>query len=92
MREETSDNFTVEELCNTIFYLSRYAEALEIDGKISVPDEEELFWMIFEWAKDFENAFDPASGLDHQMELVAHGAQWLTETFPYMPEMEMTEM
>lgn len=72
-----------------MFHLARYAEAMEIDKSISVPDEQELFWMIFDWAKDFENTFDPAH--DYLDALVTRGAQWLRETFPYTPEMDESQ-
>ena len=72
--------YTVNELCETVFYLSRYAECLELDKAISVPDERELLQMVCDWAKEFEQAFDPDR--DHQAELESKGTQWLLENFP----------
>ena len=79
---------TADELCETVFYLSRYAECLEIDKTITVPDERELLLMIREWAQEFEQSFNPDSGKDHTAELEAHGTRWLMETFPYAPEQD----
>lgn len=81
-------DYTETELCETVFFLSRYAECLEIDKVISVPDERELFGMLFEWAQNFERTFDPGSGKDHMSELECRGPKWLLETFPYMPELD----
>lgn len=83
-----SQKYTETGLCATVFYLSRYAECLEIDKAITVPDERELFWMIYEWAKRFEENFDPGGHADHQAELETQGYSWLMETFPYMPELD----
>ena len=79
-------DYTENELCETVFYLARYAECLEIDKSITVTDERELFWMILEWAQEFERNFDPSGEKDHMIELETQGPQWLRETFPYMPE------
>ena len=79
-------DYTENELCETVFYLARYAECLEIDKTITVTDERELFWMILEWAQEFERNFDPSGEKDHMIELETQGPQWLRETFPYMPE------
>jgi len=79
---------TENELCEAVFYLSRYAECLEIDKAITVPDERELLQMICEWAREFEESFDPGSKKDYQTELETRGPQWLLETFPYMPELD----
>lgn len=79
-------DYTENELCETVFYLARYAECLEIDKTITVTDERELFWMILEWAQEFERNFDPSGEKDHSIELETQGPQWLRETFPYMPE------
>ena len=81
---------TIEELCETVFYLSRYTECLEIDKAITVPDERELFWMILDWAQEFERNYDSAGGKDHRSELEAQGVRWLLDTFPYAPELEIT--
>lgn len=72
-------------ICDTVFYLSRYAESLEIDRAITVPDERELSFHIFDWAREFVEKFDP-NGRDPQMELESCGRQWLMKTFPYVPE------
>lgn len=79
---------TMREVCDTVFYLSRYAEALEIDQAITVPDERELFHLIYEWARDFRQTFDPGGGADYQAELETRGPRWLLETFPHMPELD----
>ncbi len=84
--------YTVEELCDTVFYLARYAECLEIDKVITVPDERELSWMIQDWARQFEQSFDPDSGKDYQSELESQGTRWLLDTFPYDPEMDCADM
>ncbi len=85
--ERPSGEYTIEELCCTVFYMARYAEAMEADRTITVPDERELFWCLFDWAKDFEKNFDRSSGIDHQMQLETEGSQWLRETFPYDPDL-----
>ena len=72
------------ELCNTVFYLSRYAEYMELAKTITVPDERELFYEIFNWALDFERRFDQSR--DHQSEIESQGHRWLLESFPYQPE------
>lgn len=79
-------DYAENELCETVFYLARYAECLEIDKSITVPDERELFWMILEWAREFERSFDSRGEKDYMIELEIQGPQWLRETFPYMPE------
>ncbi len=86
--EHPSGEYTTEELCDTVFYMARYAEAMEIDRTISVPDERELFWCLFDWAKEFEKNFDQSGAVDHQMKLETAGRQWLLETFPYEPELD----
>ncbi len=83
-------DYTEDELCETVFYLSRYAECLEIDKAITVPDERELLWMILEWARQFEQNYDIQK--DHQMELETQGPRWLRATFPYTPELDDQEM
>lgn len=83
-----NENYTTEELCETVFYLSRYAECMEIDKTITVPDESELFHMILDWAREFETGFDPDSGVDHQSELESSAPRWLRKTFPYDPELD----
>ena len=80
--------YTEQELCETVFYLSRYAECLEIDKTITVPDERELFWMLYDWANQFEETFDPDGPIDHHEKLETEGARWLMETFPYTPELD----
>ena len=90
MTEETefTRRFTADELCEAVFYLSRYAECLEIGKAITVPDERELLWMIIDWAKEFEQRFDPNGSRDHQTDLETQGTHWLMETFPYTPELD----
>ena len=85
--EHSSGDYTSEELCCTVFYMARYAEAMEIDGTITVPDEQELFWLLLDWARKFETNFDPTI-TDHQTKLESEGPRWLRETFPYEPEVE----
>lgn len=79
--EQNGQAYTIEEI---IFYLSRYAECMEIDKTITVPDERELFWMILDWADKFELE----SGVDFQNQMETQGAGWLRETFPYTPELD----
>ena len=86
--EHPSGEYTTEELCCTVFYMARYAEAMETDRTITVPDERELFWCLLDWAKEFEKNFDRAGAIDHQMKLETEGSQWLRETFPYEPELD----
>ena len=62
-------DYTENELCETGFYLARYAECLEIDKTITVSDERELFWIIFEWAQEFERSFDLSGKKDYMIEL-----------------------
>ena len=78
--------YTENEICDTVFHLARYAECLEIDKTITVPDERELFWMILEWAREFTRAFDPCGVKDYMIELENQGTKWLISAFPYMPE------
>lgn len=78
---------TTWRMCETIFYLARYAECLEIDKAISVPDERELMHMVFDWAEEFERKYDPY-GHNHSGELETRGTRWLLETFPYDPELD----
>lgn len=78
---------TTRRMCETVFYLSRYAECLEIDKAISVPDERELLHMVCDWAEEFERKFNPY-GPDHSGELETLGTRWLLETFPYNPELD----
>jgi len=85
---EYARQYTLDELCETVFYLSRYAECLEINKAITVPDERELLSMIQEWSKDFEHSFDPSSVKDYATELESQGTQWLMKTFPYIPELD----
>ena len=86
--EHPSGEYTTEELCCTVFYMARYAGAMETDKTITVPDERELFWCLLDWAKEFEKNFDRAAGIDHQMKLETEGRQWLLETFPCEPELD----
>lgn len=81
-------DYTEEEICETVFYLSRYAECLEIDKAITVPDERELFWMLLEWAREFTRTFAPDGEKDYMAELESRGPKWLTTTFPYIPELD----
>mgnify|MGYP001147550808 CR=1 FL=1 len=74
------------ELSMTIFYLARYAECLEIDKAISVEDERELFYLILDWARDFELRYD--GKLDYQAQLEDEGYHWLLSTFPYDPDLD----
>lgn len=82
-------DYTENELCETVFYLARYAECLEIEKAITVPDERELFQMLLEQAREFTQAFDPHSGKDYIAQLESHGPKWLKETFPYQPEQDV---
>lgn len=70
----------------TIFYLARYAECLEIDKAISVADERELFYLILDWAQEFERNLD--WNQDYQSQLEDAGYHWLLETFPYDPDLD----
>lgn len=88
MQDDIERSYTADELCETVFYLARYAECLEIDKTITVPDERELLRMILDWAKDFEKSFDPGGGEDHSALLESRGPRWLLETFPYTPELD----
>ncbi len=89
---QLSRKYSEEELCCTVFYMARYAEALEIDKAITVEDERELFWMILEWSKEFEQSYDPICGGDYQMALASSGSKWLRKTFPYDPSIEEDEV
>ena len=81
-------DYTENEICETVFYLARYAECLETDKAITVPDERELFWMLLEWAREFTRTFEPGGDKDYMTELERQGPKWLTATFPYMPELD----
>ena len=61
-----------------------YAEYMELAKTITVPDERELFYEIFNWALDFERRFDQSG--DYQSEIESQGPRWLLESFPYRPE------
>lgn len=71
----------------TIFYLARYAECLEIDKVISVVDERELFYLIIDWAQEFERKLD--RNQDYLSQLEDAGYHWLLETFPYDPDLDV---
>lgn len=88
----SNENYTVEELCSTVFHLSRYAGCMETEKTITIPDEQELFHMILDWAREFKTSFDPASGKDYQSELESRGTKWLLETFPYNPELDIQRL
>ncbi|WP_299966752.1 hypothetical protein [uncultured Oscillibacter sp.] len=81
-------DYTENELCETVFYLARYAECLEIDKAITVPDERELFHMLLDWAREFTRTFELDGEKDYMTELESQGPKWLTTTFPYMPELD----
>lgn len=81
-------DYTEDEICGTVFYLARYAECLEIDKAITVPDERELFWMLLDWAREFTRTFEPNGNKDYMTELESQGPKWLKTTFPYMPELD----
>lgn len=87
-RQENGDLDTPNmlEFSMTVFYLARYAECLEIDKTISVPDERELFYLIYDWAMEFERTFDRKQ--DHQSQLEEMGYHWLLNTFPYNPDLD----
>lgn len=86
--QQPSPDHSVEELCCTVFYMARYAEAMEIDKTITIEDERELFWMILDWSQKFEQSFDPCGTADYQTELECQGPRWLRETFPYHLELD----
>ena len=86
-QQQPPQNYSTEELCCTVFYMARYAEALEADKAISIENERELFWLILDWAKGFEQSFDCHS-MDYSAELESQGFRWLLETFPYSPELD----
>lgn len=86
-QQQPPRNYSAEELCCTVFYMTRYAEALEADKAISVENERELFLLILDWAKEFEQSFDCYSK-DYSTELESRGFRWLLETFPYSPELD----
>lgn len=44
--------------------------------------------MIYDWARKFEQEYDPCGEKDHSMELETQGPRWLLDTFPYTPEMD----
>ena len=75
-------DYTENELCETVFYLARYAECLEIDKAITVPDERELFHMLLDWARAFTRTFELDGEKDYMTELESQGPKWLTTTFP----------
>lgn len=81
-------DYTEDEICGTVFYLARYAECLEIDKAITVPDERELFWMLLDWAREFTRTFGPNGNKDYMTELESQGPKWLKTTFPYMPKLD----
>ena len=41
-------------LCENVFELSAMAEELQIIGSITVEDSRELFYLVLEWAEEFE--------------------------------------
>ena len=46
-------------LCENVFELSAMAEELQIIGSITVEDSRELFYLVLDWAEEFEKQFDP---------------------------------
>lgn len=81
------DDGYLTRLCENVFELSATAERLRIDRAITVKDSRELFHCVLDWAKEFEQDYDPNGGEDYLMSIETFGNQKILETFPYDPEL-----
>lgn len=98
MNDHPSENPTVKDegyiirLCDNVFELSAMAECLQIDRAITVEDSRALFYCVLNWAKEFEQSFDPKGGEDYLMSIETFARRKLLETFPFDPEIAGPEM
>ena len=74
-------------LCENVFELSAMAEELQIIGSITVEDSRELFYLVLDWAEEFEKQFDPETQ-DYLTEIESFGRRKLLGTFQTVPEPE----
>ena len=63
-------------LCENVFELSAMAEELQIIGSITVEDSRELFYLVLDWAEEFEKQFDPETQ-DYLTEIESFGRRKL---------------
>ena len=71
-------------LCENVFELSAMAEELQIIGSITVEDSRELFYLVLEWAEEFEKQFDPETQ-DYLTEMESFGRRKLLDTYRTEP-------
>ena len=74
-------------LCENVFELSALAEELQIIGSITVEDSRELFYLVLDWAEEFEKQFDPETQ-DYLTEIESFGRRKLFGAFQTVPEPE----
>lgn len=71
-------------LCENVFELSAMAEELQIIGSITVEDSRELFYLVLDWAEEFEKQFDPETQ-DYLTEMESFGRCKLFGTYRTEP-------
>ena len=71
-------------LCENVFELSAMAEELEIIGSITGEDSRELFYLVLDWAEEFEKQFDPETQ-DYLTEMESFGRRKLFGTYRTEP-------
>ena len=76
-------------LCENVFELSAMAEELQIIGSITVEDSRELFYLVLDWAEEFERQFDPDTQ-DYLTEMESFGRRKLLGTFQTEPEPDIS--
>ena len=74
-------------LCENVFELSAMAEELQIIGSITVEDSRELFYLVLDWAEEFEKQFDPETQ-DYLTEMESFGRRKLFGAFQTESEPE----
>lgn len=76
-------------LCENVFELSAMTEELQITGSITVEDSRELFYLVLDWAEEFEKQFDPDTQ-DYLTEMESFGRRKLLGTFQTEPEPDIS--
>ena len=71
-------------LCENVFELSAMAEELQIIDSITVEDSRELFYLVLDWAEEFEKQFDPETQ-DYLTEMESFGRRKLLDTYRAEP-------
>ena len=76
-------------LSENVFELSAMPEELQIIGSITVEDSRELFYLVLDWAEEFEKQFDPDTQ-DYLTEMESFGRRKLLGTFQTEPEPDIS--